>query len=129
VFSRRSQRFGADLGNLREARRFADRAAEDFGLDRDSAYRVRLALSEAVANAIKHGSESPDDPVEIVAADEAGALVFYVRDGGRFVPRVAPRGELPERGRGLEFMRRLMDEVDLRPGSEGTEVRFSLRPS
>ena len=28
------------------------------------------------------------------------------------------RGELSESGRGLEFMRVLMDEVDLRPGNE-----------
>jgi hypothetical protein len=35
---------------------------------------------------------------------------------------------MPESGRGLEFMRLLMDEVDLRPGAHGTLLRISKRP-
>jgi len=85
-------------------------------------------MSEAAANAIQHGSPSPEDPVELTATEEQGALVFYVRDRGRFVPRVPRRGDLPERGRGLRFMDQLTDDVQVRPGSEGTEVRFVLRP-
>jgi anti-sigma regulatory factor (Ser/Thr protein kinase) len=49
-----------------------------------------------------------------------------VQDTGRFRPRVM-RGELSESGRGLEFMRVLMDEVDLRPGHGGTLMRFAKR--
>jgi anti-sigma regulatory factor (Ser/Thr protein kinase) len=37
------------------------------------------------------------------------------------------RSALPESGRGLEFMRLLMDEVDLRPSLDGTLLRFSKR--
>jgi hypothetical protein len=48
-------------------------------------------------------------------------------DTGRFVRRVMRRGELSESGRGLEFMRVLMDEVDLRPGNSGTLMRFMKR--
>ncbi len=50
--------------------------------------------------------------------------MIEVVDTGRFRPRVRRRGELPESGRGLEFMRQLMDEVDLRPGLDGTLLRF-----
>ena len=127
VFAARSHSIGADLSHLSEAREFAVDAAAEFGLDEFAVYRVKLAISEAVANAIQHGSTSPDDPVEIVVAEESGALALYVRDSGRFVPRVGERGEMPERGRGLEFMGQLMDEVDVRPGATGTEVRLSLR--
>jgi len=81
-----------------------------------------------VANAIQHGSPSPRDGVEIFVGEEAGALALYVRDQGRFVPRVAARGELPEGGRGLEFMGQLMDVVEVRPRGGGTEVRLTLRP-
>ena len=35
---------------------------------------------------------------------------------------------MPESGRGLEFMRLLMDDVDLRAGANGTLLRFSKRP-
>jgi anti-sigma regulatory factor (Ser/Thr protein kinase) len=55
--------------------------------------------------------------------------VFEVSDTGRFRPRVTRRGELTESGRGLEFMRRVMDEVDLRPTGYGTLLRFVKRPA
>lgn len=87
----------------------------------------RVSMSEAVTNAIQHGSSSEDDQIWLTAEAESDALVFYVRDTGRFIPRVRRSGELPERGRGLEFIRRLMDEVDLRPGPDGTLVRFAKR--
>jgi anti-sigma regulatory factor (Ser/Thr protein kinase) len=117
----------ADLSRLREARDFAERVAVEFGFDPAGRYQLKLAMSEAVTNAIQHGSSSPEDQVQIAAMEEGDALAFYVQDSGRFVPRVERRGDMPESGRGLEFMRRLMDEVDLRPGDEGTLLRFSKR--
>ena len=128
-FKPREHSILADLRLLKEARDFAARAAEEFGLDGPACYDVKLAMSEAVTNAIQHGSSSPSDPIKIGIAAEGPALVFEVLDTGRFVPRVRRRGELSESGRGLEFMRVLMDEVDLRPGDSGTLMRFAkLRP-
>ena len=126
-FEPREHSIPADLSLLKEARDFAERAAADFGLDGSACYDVKLAMSEAVTNAIQHGSSSPSDPIKIVIAPEGGALVFEVLDTGRFRPRVMRRGELSESGRGLEFMRVLMDEVDLRPGEGGTLMRFAKR--
>jgi anti-sigma regulatory factor (Ser/Thr protein kinase) len=126
-FQAREHEICADLACVKQARDFADQVALDFGFDSGVRYQLKLAMSEAVTNAIQHGSSSREDKVHIEAADENGALVFYVRDSGRFVPRVRRGGDLPESGRGLEFMRRLMDEVDLQPGSDGTLVRFSKR--
>ena len=119
----------ADLRLLKEAREFAERAALDFGLENGACYQVKLAMSEAVTNAIQHGSSSPDDPIRIWAAEEGGALVFEVLDTGRFRPRVARRGDpLPDSGRGLEFLRLLMDEVDVRArASDGTLCASSRR--
>jgi len=126
-FTPREHSISADVARLKEARDFAERCAVDFGLCADDQYQVKLAISEAVTNAIQHGSSSASDPIEIRAAEEAGALVFEVTDTGRFRPRVR-RGVMPESGRGLEFMRLLMDEVDLRPGVKGTLLRISKRP-
>ena len=126
-FKPRQHSIYADLGLLKEAREFAARAAADFGFDNGACYDVKLAMSEAVTNAIQHGSSSPDDPINIAVAAEGGALIFEVMDTGRFRPRVKRRGELSESGRGLEFMRVLMDEVDLRPGRAGTLMRFVKR--
>jgi anti-sigma regulatory factor (Ser/Thr protein kinase) len=129
TFSPREHSIRADLDRLKEARDFAARAAAEFGLGAEALYDVKLAVSEAVTNAIRHGSRSPDDSVRIVATEESGALVFEVLDSGTFVPRVVRRGDLPEGGRGLEFMRVLMDEVDLRPGRRGTLLRMAKRRS
>ena len=126
-FEAREHLIRADLGRLKEARDFAEGCAREYGFDEDGRYQVKLAMSEAVANAIQHGSESPQDDIRLTAIEEGGALVFYVEDTGRFVPRMPPRGDLPERGRGLEFMGQLMDEVDVRPGERGTILRFCKR--
>ncbi len=125
-FTPREHSISADVARLKEARDFAERCAADFGLGADDRYQVKLAISEAVTNAIQHGSSSPTDPIRISVAEESGALVFEVTDTGRFRPRVR-RGILPESGRGLEFMRLMMDEVDLRPSLQGTLLRFSKR--
>jgi anti-sigma regulatory factor (Ser/Thr protein kinase) len=117
----------ADLNRLKEARDFAERAAAEFGFDSDGRYQVKLALSEAITNAIQHGSSSSTDVVRVVVAEEAGALVFEVFDSGRFVPRVERRGDMPEGGRGLEFMRLMMDEVDVRATPSGTLLRLAKR--
>jgi anti-sigma regulatory factor (Ser/Thr protein kinase) len=128
TFEPREHSIRADVGLLKEARDFAELAAADFGFDEEVRYAVKLAMSEAVTNAIQHGSTSPHDEIRILAIEESGALVFEVTDTGRFRPRVARRGELPESGRGLEFMRRLMDDVDLRQTTYGTLLRFVKRP-
>jgi anti-sigma regulatory factor (Ser/Thr protein kinase) len=124
AYQRHEHSIRADLARLKEARDFAERVAMECGLPSDRCYQVKLALSEAVTNAIQHGSSSPDDPVRIFISEESGSLVFEVVDTGRFVPRVSRRGDMPESGRGLEFMRLMMDSVELYPGDHGTRLRL-----
>ena len=126
-FKKREHLIRADLARLKEARDWADLAAAEFGFDSKARYQLKLAMSEAVTNAIQHGSASPEDRISLAAMVEEGALAFYVKDTGTFVAREAPTEDLPERGRGLDFMRRLMDEVELRPGDDGTLLRFCKR--
>jgi serine/threonine-protein kinase RsbW len=127
-FRTRERSISADPAEIKQARDFADDMATEYGFDANSRYQLKLAMSEAVTNAIQHGSSSRTDRIEIRAKAEGGALTFYVRDTGRFVPRDRNGDDLPESGRGLEFMRRLMDEVELEPGDSGTVVRFTKRP-
>jgi serine/threonine-protein kinase RsbW len=127
AFSRRELTIPAELSRLPAVREFADAVARDFGFGADGRYQVKSALNEAVANAIEHGSESAADTVVVEAGAEGGALVLRVRDGGRFRPRVWRGGEIAERGRGLDFIGQMMDEVDVRPGRGGTEVRMLKR--
>ena len=126
-FTKREHLIRADLARLKEARDWADLAAAECGFDGRTRYQLKLAMSEAVTNAIQHGSTSPEDRIGLAAMVEDGALAFYVKDSGCFVNRQAPTEDLPERGRGLDFMRRLMDEVELLPGDDGTLLRFCKR--
>lgn len=126
-FEERDISLPADLSRLLEARRFIVRAAADFGFEAAIAEQIKLAANEAVANAMEHGSPAPESEVAVRVEEEAGSLVIYVRDGGSFVPRTQTEGAMPERGRGLAFMDLLMDEVDVRAGEDGTEVRLVKR--
>ena len=127
AFSRRKLKVPAELSRLPSVRAFAEEAAREYGFGADVAFQVKSAASEAAANAIEHGSDGPGDEVAIEVVEEAGALVLYVRDSGSFRPRVHRGTGLPERGRGLQFLGQMMDEVDVRPGRRGTEVRMAKR--
>ena len=125
-FEARELAVPADLARIREVREYADRAAAQYGFDDETRYQIKLVVSEALSNAVVHGSRE-GDAVHVRICEEAGALAFYITDSGTFVPRVS-RGEgIAEGGRGLAFMGQLMDEFDVRPGRSGTVVRFAKR--
>ena len=127
VFSERDLSIDADLRWLHQAREWAARAAREFGFEEDGCYQVKLAMSEAVANAIQHGSSAPEDVVHLSARERAGALVFEVRDTGTYVEPDPPPSDMAERGRGLALVGLVMDEVDLEPGEGGSVLRFAKR--
>jgi anti-sigma regulatory factor (Ser/Thr protein kinase) len=127
VFAERDLSIDADLGRLREAREWAEEAAREFGFGPDQCYQVKLAMSEAVANAIQHGSASPEDPIHISAQSRDDDLIFEVRDTGVYVEPDEPLDEMAERGRGLVVVSLVMDEVDLKPGEDGSVLRFVKR--
>jgi anti-sigma regulatory factor (Ser/Thr protein kinase) len=117
----------AELSRLPEARNWADAAAQAFGFDEMVRYQIKMAVSEGVANAVEHGSATSTDEIKLRAVCEGNSLAFYIRDTGKFIPRMERRGDLPERGRGLAFLGQLMDEVDIKPSESGTELRFCKR--
>jgi serine/threonine-protein kinase RsbW len=127
TFESRERSIPAKFGWLSDARDFAASAAVDFGLDDDGVYAVKLAMSEAVTNAIQHGSAGPDDSVEMSAVADGEGLIIQVRDPGKRPSPEARSGEPSERGRGLEFMRAFVDEVELRPAPGGTVLHFKKR--
>jgi anti-sigma regulatory factor (Ser/Thr protein kinase) len=112
---------------VREAREFVDHAAAACGFEEPARFDIRLAASEAVTNAIVHGGRSSSRTIRISAVEEGGMLTFSVADSGTFVARVDAEDPLSERGRGLACMARVMDEVCIASGEDGTLVRFSKR--
>jgi anti-sigma regulatory factor (Ser/Thr protein kinase) len=121
--------FPAAPERLQEVRDFVDEVAASYDFDPDARYDVKLAATEAVSNAIRHGSRSRRDTVQISAVEDDGVLTFCVADHGTFLPNLENGDPLPEQGRGLAFIAHLMDEVCIRTGPNGTVVRFSKRLS
>ena len=112
---------------VHEARQFADLAAAACGFEESARFDIQLATSEAVSNAIVHGGGANGRTIRISAVEEDGMLTFSVADSGTFVARVDADDPLSERGRGLACMARVMDEVCIASGEDGTLVRFSKR--
>jgi stage II sporulation protein AB (anti-sigma F factor) len=124
----------AQLSQLASARRFAARAAAEFGLDGDGCYEFAYAVNEAVTNAIRHGLPDEGGLIRLSITLEGERVTCAVRDWGTFTPPakdLAGRsGAGIEHGRGFALMKRLMDEVHLHAAPGGTTVYLSkARPS
>lgn len=91
---------------------------------------IDLAVREALANAVTHGSRGdPRKTVRISAAcDERGGVMVTVRDSGDGFDPAATRdpstddGLTAPNGRGLFLIKQLMDEVEF--AAEGAEIRM-----
>ena len=127
AFKERGLRIPADLSMLKDARDWAAGAAADFGLAEEERFQVRLATSEAVTNAILHGSGSGSDAVELGVHEEEGALVFEVRDAGVSDGASPWAQALGDGGRGLELVGMIMDEVEFERSDDGSVLRFAKR--
>ena len=97
---------------------------------------IRLALREALNNALKHGSRL-DAAKKIHFAyrcDPRLGLWVMVRDEGQgFDPEVVPDPTVPENldrtgGRGVFLMRNLMDKVEFSDGGREVQMWRHLRP-
>ncbi len=105
-------------------------AIGEMGCAEGQEFEIRLALSEALANAVLHGCKSdPEKRVEVsVQCDPGRGMLIVVRDPGEgFDPSRVPspvEGQQIFRsgGRGIYLINRLMDEVHYQRG--GTEIRM-----
>jgi serine/threonine-protein kinase RsbW len=95
-------------------------------------FAIKLAMEEALTNAVKHGNRcDPCKSVTVRYAVSPEMCVVIVRDeGGGFRPENVPDPTTPERlpvpnGRGIMLLRAYMDKVEYR--DEGREVYFMKR--
>ncbi|MDX1630412.1 MAG: ATP-binding protein [Thermoanaerobaculia bacterium] len=98
-------------------------------LNGETRHWVGLAVREAIANAVKHGSREEEERIRVEATVEDGEVIVRVRDKGPgFDPDelsdpLAPENLLRPSGRGIFYMRKLMDDVEFRfDDDRGTEV-------
>lgn len=120
----------ASLAAISATRAVLDEILRAHGWNQERIEDVVLAASEAIANAIEHGSDRDDD-VTVSILHSAEVVELRVADTGRGgrVPR--PSGETArppdgaDRGRGFLIMRALAHEVELSPSDlGGTETRL-----
>ena len=127
--------FSADVGYQRPAvERIVEAGRHLAGLDADAAFRLRVAVGEAIANAILYGRAGSAGGlvhVRLVAAEDSFEVT--VRDeGGGFDPENVPdptseAGVGRASGRGLLLMRRVSD--GMRFNSTGNEVTLCFKGS
>jgi anti-sigma regulatory factor (Ser/Thr protein kinase) len=96
------------------------------GWPADGAGRVLLASTEALTNAIEHGSPLYGRVDVALTVGPERAQVSVVDEGRPGVPvPVCPSDPPPTtstRGRGLLIISRLADDFDVRPAGDGTQV-------
>lgn len=108
------------------ARRQAITWAEANDVPEPPIFGLRLALSEALANAAIHAYE-PESPGEVTVTmtiDEGKELCVRVADQGR---GMRPRTDSPGLGLGLPLMSTLAESIDIRsaPGA-GNEIAMTF---
>lgn len=93
-------------------------------------FDLQVAIGEAAANAIEHGSpHGAENCVRIHTHCDGEALVIRVRDEGKFKRRMPnPTEEINNfRGRGIPLMLALMDRVTIDEAKDGTSVVLTKR--
>jgi serine/threonine-protein kinase RsbW len=106
-------------------RRVLGDALRSIGVTGDCVSDILLAVSEACANAVRHGG--PANRYEVTAAIDDGRCELRIIDRGPglvTVPEHYPAGDT-ENGRGILIMQSVVDEIsfDITPG-RGTTVRL-----
>ena len=105
--------------------------AQARGLDSDTIADLKLALTEAVSNSVRHAYGTPGEGQVDVRYELRGdrISVEVLDDGAGFDPHEAPTfdgDELSEGGLGIAIIRTIADgvEIDSRPGVRGSRLRF-----
>jgi serine/threonine-protein kinase RsbW len=119
--------------NIRMIESFIDNAREKFQLDDDIYGNIMIAVTEAVNNAIKHGSKSDSNKnVQLSLSLEETTIKFRIEDQGEgFNYDNLPDPTSPENlekpgGRGIFLMKHLSDEVDFQEGGRVVELSFYM---
>ncbi|MEV4281982.1 SpoIIE family protein phosphatase [Actinoplanes xinjiangensis] len=108
----------AEMESLRPLRAELDGWLASYAVPERERYRVVLACSEAIANAIEHGyRRNPAMRVRVSATIDGDTIEIQVKDSGQWR---APQASA-DRGRGMALMGRLMDDLLVDRG-EGTTV-------
>lgn len=115
--------------SAKRARAIVRDASVEQGLDGDGTWSLMLATSEAVSNAILHGSPCSDGDMGILlrVLPWDDGLCVEVCDCGTFDAPPASPGIDASHGRGLPIIAAVVDLFELVPDGPLTRVRFAKR--
>lgn len=122
----------SDIKNLNKVRRFIEDVTNGSHFNESQVFDIKVAVSEAVSNAIEHGSPGgSEDQVKINASYNENTIELKVVDQGIFKARMpVDDPTFPNhRGRGIAFMLALMDEVNISESKVGTTVKLLKKAS
>jgi anti-sigma regulatory factor (Ser/Thr protein kinase) len=99
--------------------------ADRCGLEESARFRAELVATEAVTNAIRHGTQADGagSPIAVTCRCDEGGFTIEVGDHGRFRHRKPSRPE-DTSGRGLGLIDRFTSRFDLETGEDGTRLRM-----
>jgi serine/threonine-protein kinase RsbW/stage II sporulation protein AB (anti-sigma F factor) len=114
---------GTPLG-VAAARGEVEAVARDCGIDGLALGAVKLAVNEAVTNAVVHAYAQQEGRIAVTVGLTGEALTVTVTDTGG---GLAPRADSPGLGVGLPLIAQLADHLDVRSDDKGTQIRMSFR--
>jgi anti-sigma regulatory factor (Ser/Thr protein kinase) len=117
-------KLSADPEALVSLRRVLRRWLEEAGARREEVGELVMAANEAWQNALEHGTGFARTTIDVELEHKDGSVTITVRDPGRTGERPASD---PDRGRGIELMRALADDVTLELAPHGSIVRLRRR--
>jgi serine/threonine-protein kinase RsbW len=119
--------------NIRMIESFIDNAKDKFKLDDDIYGNIMIAVTEAVNNAIKHGSNNDSSKsVQLSLSLDDSTIKFRVEDDGpgfnfdNLPDPTSPENLEKPGGRGIFLMKHLSDEVDFKDGGRVVELSFYM---
>ena len=123
----------SDTREIPKVEKFLNRVNRKAHLDDGTMYRLLVATTEAVNNAILHGNKLNRRKLVHIECQISGHLLLMkVRDSGRgFNPDslanpLADENLLKESGRGIFLIRSLIDDVSFRVNKSGTTVEMKI---
>jgi serine/threonine-protein kinase RsbW len=117
--------------SITEVEALIDKACAELNLNEDLYGNILIAVTEAVNNAIIHGSQMNASLfIEVGVLDSSEWVCFSVKDQGKgFDPDqipdpTAPENLMKENGRGVFLMRNLADDMEFEEGGTRVNIYF-----
>jgi serine/threonine-protein kinase RsbW len=119
----------SDLKIIQETTRDIIKKIKSQEIGKDNLFDIRLALDEALVNAIKHGNkENPDKKVFLKVTIGPHIIEIQIKDEGsgfecdKIVSPLDEKNLKKPCGRGIFLMKKLMDKVEFFDGGSGIKM-------